>query len=34
MIGNIYIKVLEENMQILFDIHSCEVFVQDNASCP
>ena len=28
-----YVKVLEEHMLSMFHIHSCEVFMQDNAPC-
>ena len=28
-----YVKVLEEHMLNMFYIHSCEVFMQDNAPC-
>ena len=27
-----YVKVLEEHMLSMFHIHSCEVFMQDNAN--
>ena len=33
MNSNQYVKVLEEQMLSMFHIHSCEVFMQNNAPC-